>query len=75
MVDAMTYEQGNMNLHPEKTSKLDLTYNIKGKKFTLFADAYFNYTISSTLTNGKFILTTGFTTLLTSASRKAECYG
>ena len=44
MVDAMTYEQGNMNLHPEKTSKLDLTYNIKGKKFTLFADAYFNYT-------------------------------
>ena len=44
MVDAMTYEQGNMNLHPEKTSKLDLTYNIKGEKFTLFADAYFNYT-------------------------------
>ena len=44
MVDAMTYEQGNMNLHPEKTSKLDLTYNIKGDKFNLFADAYFNYT-------------------------------
>lgn len=44
MVDAMTYEQGNMNLHPEKTSKLDLTYNLKGKKFNLFADAYFNYT-------------------------------
>lgn len=44
MVDAMTYEQGNMNLHPEKTSKLDLTYNIKGEKFNLFADAYFNYT-------------------------------
>ncbi len=44
MVDAMTYEQGNMNLYPEKTSKLDLTYNIKGEKFNLFADAYFNYT-------------------------------
>ena len=44
MVDAMTYEQGNMNLHPEKTSKLDLTYNVKGEKFNLFADAYFNYT-------------------------------
>lgn len=44
MVDAMTYEQGNMNLYPEKTSKLDLTYNIKGDKFNLFADAYFNYT-------------------------------
>ena len=44
MVDAMTYEQGNMNLHPEKSSKLDLTYNIRGEKFNLFADAYFNYT-------------------------------
>lgn len=44
MVDAMTYEQGNMNLQAEKTSKLDLTYNIKGKKFNIFADAYFNYT-------------------------------
>lgn len=44
MVDAMTYEQGNMNLHPEKISKLDLTYNVKGEKFNLFADAYFNYT-------------------------------
>ncbi len=44
MVDAITYEQGNMNLHPEKTSKLDLTYNVKGEKFNLFADAYFNYT-------------------------------
>ena len=44
MVDAMTYEQGNMNLNSEKISKLDLTYNIKGEKFNLFADAYFNYT-------------------------------
>ncbi|MBQ5689256.1 MAG: TonB-dependent receptor, partial [Bacteroidales bacterium] len=44
MVDAMTYEQGNMNLHPEKTSKLDFTYNVKGEKFNLFADVYLNYT-------------------------------
>lgn len=44
MIDAMTYEQGNMYLHPEKTSKLDLTYNIKGEKFNIFADAYLNYT-------------------------------
>ena len=44
MVDAMTYEQGNMNLQAEKTSKFDLTYNIKGEKFNVFADAYFNYT-------------------------------
>lgn len=44
MVDAMTYEQGNMYLHPEKSSKFDLSYNVKGEKFNLFADAYFNYT-------------------------------
>ncbi len=44
MIDAMTYEQGNMYLHPEKTSKLDLTYNIKGEIFNIFADAYLNYT-------------------------------
>lgn len=44
MIDAMTYEQGNMYLHPEKTSKLDLTYNIKGERFNIFADAYLNYT-------------------------------
>lgn len=44
MVDAMTYEQGNMYLHPEKSSKFDLSYNVKGEIFNLFADAYFNYT-------------------------------
>ena len=44
MVDAMTYEQGNMNLLPEKSSKLDLSYNLKGEKLSLFADAYFNFT-------------------------------
>ena len=44
MIDAMTYEQGNMYLHPEKTSKLDLTYNVKGEKFNIFTDVYLNYT-------------------------------
>ena len=44
MVDNMTYEKGNMYLHPEKSSKFDLSYNIKGKNFSLFADAYLNYT-------------------------------
>ena len=44
MVDAMTYEKGNMYLHPEKSSKFDLSYNVKGEKFNLFADAYLNYT-------------------------------
>lgn len=44
MVDATTYEQGNMNLLPEKSSRLDLTYSHGGKGVSLFADAYFAYT-------------------------------
>ena len=44
MVDATTYEQGNMNLLPEKASKLDFSYSYKGKKVKLFADAYLNHT-------------------------------
>ena len=44
MVDATTYEQGNMNLAPEKSSKLDLSYSHAGKSFKVFADAYLNHT-------------------------------
>ena len=44
MVDATTYEQGNMNLTPEKSSKLDLSYSHNGKSFKLFADVYLNHT-------------------------------
>ncbi len=44
MVDATTYEQGNMNLQPEKSSKLDISYSRSGKAFKLFADAYLNHT-------------------------------
>ena len=44
MVDATTYEQGNMHLRPEKSSKLDLSYNLKSSKVQIFADAYMNYT-------------------------------
>lgn len=44
MVDATTYEQGNMNLLPEKSCKLDLSYSHKGRNLTLFADGYLNYT-------------------------------
>ncbi len=44
MVDATTYEQGNMNLSPEKSSKLDLSYSHSGKSFKIFADAYLNHT-------------------------------
>ena len=43
MVDAVTYEQGNMNLRPEKTSKADLSYSLKKGKFSLFADAYLSH--------------------------------
>ena len=44
MVDATTYEQGNLRLMPEKSSNLDLGYGFKVERFQLFADAYANYT-------------------------------
>lgn len=44
MVDATTYEQGNMNLLPEKSNKLDMSYNLSGRAVQFFADAYLNYT-------------------------------
>lgn len=44
MVDATTFEQGNMNLKPEKSSKVDLSYNFKSRHINIFADAYLNYT-------------------------------
>ena len=44
MVDAGTYEQGNMHLRPEKSSKLDLSYTLKSRYVSFFADAYLNYT-------------------------------
>lgn len=44
MVDATTYEQGNMHLRPEKSSKLDLSYNFRSKVVQIFADAYLNHT-------------------------------
>lgn len=44
MVDASTFEQGNMNLRPEKASKLDLSYSLGGRILQLFADVYLNHT-------------------------------
>lgn len=44
MVDATTYEQGNMRLVPEKSSNLDFGYGLKGERVQLFADVYVNYT-------------------------------
>ena len=44
MVDATTYEQGNMHLKPEKATKVDLSYNLHSEVVTLFANTYINYT-------------------------------
>lgn len=44
MVDAGTYEQGNMHLSPEKASKLDLGYSLKSPCVQFFADLYLNHT-------------------------------
>ena len=44
MVDATTYEKGNMHLAPEKATKLDIGYNFKSGPFNLFANAYVNHT-------------------------------
>ena len=44
MVDATTYEQGNMHLKPEKATKVDLSYNLRSEMVTLFANGYLNYT-------------------------------
>lgn len=62
MVDAMTYEQGNMHLEPEKSTKLDLSYNLRGEMMNLFVDGYLNYTtdyISQiTMIEGERLITT-----------------
>ncbi|WP_278703124.1 TonB-dependent receptor domain-containing protein [Butyricimonas virosa] len=44
MVDATTYEQGNMHLDPEKATKVDLSYNINSEVVNLFVNGYLNYT-------------------------------
>lgn len=44
MVDATTYEQGNMYLRPERSTKLDLSYNIKSKAASLFINGYLTHT-------------------------------
>ena len=62
MVDAMTYEQGNMYLRPEKSTKLDLSYNVKAKALSLFINGYLAHTkdyISqiTTIDTGRLITT------------------
>ena len=43
MVDATTFEQGNMYLKPEKGTKVDLSYNISNGRVKFFADGYLNH--------------------------------
>ena len=44
MIDASTFEQGNMNLKPEKSDNVDLAYSFKADGFSVFADMYLNHT-------------------------------
>lgn len=44
MIDATTFEQGNMKLLPEKSDIADIAYSIKESKGSVFADFYLNHT-------------------------------
>lgn len=44
MVDATTFEKGNMHLKPERATKLDLAYNYSRGSFNLFLNGYLNHT-------------------------------
>ena len=44
MVDATTYEQGNMHLAPEKATKVDLSYNFSSQAVNLFVNGYLSHT-------------------------------
>ena len=44
MVDATTFEQGNMNLQAEKATLLDLSYQHRWSHVQLFTNVYVNHT-------------------------------
>ena len=44
MVDANTFEQGNMHLNPEQATKIDLSYNLGKGRYNLFVNGYMNHT-------------------------------
>ena len=62
MVDATTYEQGNMFLKPEKATKLDISYNLTKGGSNFFANGYVthtnNYISQITAINGNKLITT-----------------
>lgn len=62
MVDATTYEQGNMFLKPEKATKLDISYNLTKGGSNFFANGYVthtnNYISQITAISGNKLITT-----------------
>ena len=62
MVDATTYEQGNMFLKPEKATKLDVSYNLTKGGSNFFANGYVthtnNYISQITAISGNKLITT-----------------
>ena len=62
MVDATTYEQGNMFLKPEKATKLDISYNLTKGDSNFFANGYVthtnNYISQITAISGNKLITT-----------------
>lgn len=82
MIDAHTFEQGNMFLKPETSSQLEFMYALKHKKLTFNASVYCNHRANNitqmtdlrnenlviTYVNGKYELTTGIDLVL-----KAYC--
>ena len=62
MVDAVTFEQGNMYLKPEKASKVDLSYSLGRPRVNLMLNAYAHYTAEyisqiTTIDNDRLITT------------------
>ena len=63
MIDAKTFEQGNLDLNPEQADNLDLSYTGKTGWFSAFADLYLSHTKGyitqvSNLTDGDILLMT-----------------
>ena len=63
MIDAKTFEQGNLDLNPEQADNLDLSYTGKTGWFSAFADLYLSRTKGyitqvSNLTDGDILLMT-----------------
>ena len=62
MVDATTYEQGNMFLKPERATKLDVSYNLTKGGSNFFANGYVthtnNYISQITAISGNKLITT-----------------